>query len=392
MRRLALVAALLWTGAAVAEPAARPQADEPYALVRTLHALQEEIAGGDLRAHAAQRNLVPHIAERLERAEPEVWLAERNARAAVAFVLSGGPPSLMRKLLTLDPKPRIDERLLRGALAYVEGNEAAAKAALADVDPKALGGGLGAQIALVKAAVAMRDDPAKAARLLGVARLLAPGTLVEEAALRREIAVEGQRKDFARFERLTAQYLRRFRRSVYAGNLRERFGALLVEFDLETDPEAFGRVEALLARFDPEARRELLLGLSRHALVHGRSEAARRAAARAAELSPGGSPDFERAQFYGAAALVSTAHAEDGAGGLLALDPARLPRADQRLFEAVAELAIQVVEPMALPAGPVLVPAAQADDGGPLLAGTRTLRRGEALLSEVDRLLERSRQ
>jgi chemotaxis protein MotC len=397
---LLVAAALLAAGPAHAEPAApagigaqaQAEAPEPYALVRTLHALQEQIASGDVRAHGAQRALVLHIAERMEAADPSVWQSERNARAAVAFLLSGGPPGLMRKLLDLDPKPRIDERLMRGALAYVEGNEVRARAQLGDIDPRTLSAGLGAQIALVQAALLVRDDPAKAAGLLGLARLLAPGSLVEEAALRREIAVEGQRGNFDRFEALSVVYLRRFRNSVYAGNFRERFGALLVGLDLERNPAMLARVETLLARFEPEGRRELLLVLARHALLHGRPKVARRTAALAGELAPGGSPEAERAAFYGAASLVPSPQADEGAKALLALDPTRLPKADRRLFEATVELAVQVVEPLTLPTGPM--PKIALGPGAsdlPDLPGSAMLRRAERLLADIDTLLERSR-
>ncbi|KAA2237376.1 chemotaxis protein MotC [Salinarimonas soli] len=403
IRASLLLAAVLLGGApALAEPVppapaeapAAAEAKEPYALVRTLHALQEQIAAGDVRAHAAQRALVQHIAERMDAADPSVWQSERNARAAVAFLLSGGPPALMRRLLELDPKPRIDERLMRGALAYVEGNEIRAKAQLAEIDAKTLPAGLGAQIALVQAALVVRDDPAKAASLLALARLLAPGSLVEEAALRREIVVEGQRGNFDRFEALTNVYLRRFRQSVYAGNFRDRFGALLVGLDLERDPAILRRVEALLARFEPEGRRELLLVLARHGFLAGRPMMARRAASLAADLAPGGSPEAERAAFYGAASLVASPQADEGARALLAIDPARLPEPDRRLFEAVADLAVQVVEPLTLPPGPmprIALGPDKAADGGADLPGSATLRRAERLLADIDTLLERSR-
>ncbi len=357
-----------------------PADAEPYALVRTLHALQEQIAGGDARAHAAQRGLVAHVAERLAAADPAVWQSERNARAAVAFVLSGGPPALLRRLVALDPRPRLDERLLRGALAYVEGNEALARSQLDGIDPRTLPAGLNAQIALVQAALLTREEPARAAALLGLARLFAPGTLVEEAALRREIAIEGGRGQFDRFEALTALYLRRFGRSVYAADFRRRFEALLLGLDLERDPAKTARVEALLSRFEPEIRRDLFLAL------------ARLAASRARELSPGDSPQAERAAFYGAAALVPSVHADEGARALLAFDPARLPPADRRLFEASAELAVQVLEPLVLPAGPM--PRVEIDPPPgrePDLPGSVALRRAERLLAETDALLDRSR-
>lgn len=403
MIRAALLAAVLLAGPAAATaaraqqaPVATGESSEPYALVRSLQALQERIAQGDSRAHGAQRDLINQIGQRMAEADAATWQSERNARAAVIFVLSGGPPSLLRRLVALDPKPRIDERILRGALAYVEGNEAGARAQLDTIDPRTLPPSLGAQLALIQAAIVVRDQPARAVALLGLARLLAPGSLVEEGALRREIGLEGQRGNFDRFEALTAIYLRRYRGSVYAGNFRQRLGVIIMGLDLDRDPDRLARVEALLARFEPEGRRDLLLSIARHAMIHGRTNVARRTAARAADLSAGGSPEAERAAFYAAAALVTTPDADEGARGLLAIDSSRLTAADLRLYEAITQIAVQVVEPLPLPAGPTTRVALGAPGPGeapvPDLPGSETLRRAERLLGDTDILLERSRQ
>ncbi|MDJ0929508.1 hypothetical protein [Breoghania sp.] len=67
----------------------------------------------------------------------------RNARAAVAYLLSGGHPAVMRKLLSYDSKPAVDERLMRGSLAYIEGRAEEARNAFQDFDPLTMEHGLG---------------------------------------------------------------------------------------------------------------------------------------------------------------------------------------------------------------------------------------------------------
>ena len=68
-------------------------------------------------------------------------------------------------------------------------------------------------------------EPAKALAYLDDARLLAPGTLIEEAAFRRQIALIASAGDGERYEMMVARYLRRFPNSVYAGNFRQQFAA-----------------------------------------------------------------------------------------------------------------------------------------------------------------------
>ena len=57
------------------------------------------------------------------------------------------------------------------------------------VDPLTQPPELGAFLALVKGSITAADDPAAAQKMFDEARLLSPGTLVEEAALRRSIAL-----------------------------------------------------------------------------------------------------------------------------------------------------------------------------------------------------------
>src|SRR5690606_11519516 len=160
-------------------------------------------------------------------------------------------------------KPNVDERLLLGALAYVEGQEDEARRLLQPVSPRALAPGLGGQIALVKAALLVRDQPAAAMEMLALARLLMPGTLVEEAWLRREIFVGSQLGDLDRFEALAERYMRRFRHSVYAGDFQQRFAAALTRLDFTKDPARFGRLDGMLSSLDPASRRDLYLLVSR---------------------------------------------------------------------------------------------------------------------------------
>ena len=400
IRAALFLAALLLgaqTSAAGHAAAATPEerAHEPYRLMRTLQSLQEQIARGSVPAHNAQRAVINRLSEQFLAADPAVWQSQRNAHAAIAFVLGGGPPQILRRLMRLDPPPAVDEALLRGALAYVEGREAEALEALGGYDPMMFPGHLGGQLAIVQSALAIRDDPGRAVRLLRIARLLAPGTLIEEAALRREIFVEGQRGDIARFEFLTIQYLRRFRNSVYAGNFRQRFAVLLSQLDFAEDLDGFMRLEAILAQMDGEGKRDLYLFFARHSLINGRIALARLAAGRAAALSAGGSSEDTRAQFYDAATAIVTPDFEEAVARLLSLDPSKLPAPDRPLLEAAIELAIQIgdavfedesAEDRAADASEET--SGEAEDAPESHEPTPTMLRAEAALSEIDALLK----
>ncbi|MCP3055941.1 hypothetical protein MJ956_12435, partial [Aurantimonas sp. LRZ36] len=99
----------------------------PYEIVRSLQFLQDQVARGNGPAIRVQSLLLKRYGPTFLALEPEVWEDARNRRAAALFVLSGGPPSVLRGILarqTLSPE---DRPLLEGALAYVENRGAEAE-------------------------------------------------------------------------------------------------------------------------------------------------------------------------------------------------------------------------------------------------------------------------
>ncbi|MGX1101199.1 hypothetical protein [Amorphus sp. MBR-141] len=321
-------------------PAAGTAIAPPYQLVRTLQTLQDNIAAGSSAALAAQKVLLARLDRDLLAADPALWAERRNAEALVVYTLSGGRPEVTRELLSRDPAPNVDERLLRGALAYVQGRESEARKLLGDQDPLALPANLAGQVALAQATLTLASDTTKSLQLLDLARLLSPGTLVEEAALRREIYVVSEQNDVDKFEQLARQYLRRFRHSVYAGNFRQRFAAALTRMSFIDDPTQFQRLDLLLADIDDDSRRELYLVVARAAVNGGKTAVAAMAAERALQSATPGSRDRARALLYRGAALAVT---PDGLmsslDDLRAVDRQLLPPSDAALYDAAAATA-----------------------------------------------------
>lgn len=349
-------------------PALRPTsplrlAGQPYELVRTLQSLQDQIAQGSTDALVSQRNLRAEIDEAFAAANPKVWQDHRNAAAAVTYVLSGGSPSILRRLGNLNPPPAIDVRLIDGVLAYIEGKEPDANRLLGDIDVFDLPPSMGAQLALAQSALAVRSDPVKALRLLDTARLLAPGTLVEEAALRRELFVADRIKDDRKIESLARQYLSRFRHSVYAANFRNHFAAAISRMDLAKDTDQAKRVGDMLAAMEPPARRQLYLVLAVAAVIKGKTATATMAAENALSLSGGGSGDEARSRLYRAAASLADPKSFDAAvADLGGVNRSLLSKSDNAFYEAVAATLEGVSSGTKRPAKTTSVPAVQLDE------------------------------
>ncbi|ASP36668.1 chemotaxis protein [Labrenzia sp. VG12] len=292
--------ALLSSGLA-AEPAVTAKKTQPFEMIRSLQTLQEQIAQGNSHAMKAQRTLLADMDDMFLKVPADLWQEPRNARAAVVHLLSGGHPRVMRHLLALEPFPAIDRRLMEASLAYVEGREEDMLELLKDIDPLELPPSLGGHVALVKAAPYIRSEPAKAMELLQVASLLMPGTLVEEAALRREVFVAGMMADVDRFRVLSIRYLRRFRSSVYAGDFRRRFALALDTLGFVKSEDKFALLDPVLHEFDADSRRGLYLRLARSALLAGHLKVARKATGGALSLAVAGTKEHEILKIYLAA-------------------------------------------------------------------------------------------
>ena len=334
------------TGAQSGSDSAGPRVSPIVREVRALQRLQDRIALGDIAAHRAHRDMINRTQDVLLAAPMDAWNDRRNVEAAIAFVLGGGPPAVLGRIKDLPTIVGIDRQLLVGTMAYSMGDEATAAAQLLkDVDARNLPPTLGGQIAMVQATLLLQTDPRLALGHLDLAAALSAGTLVEEAALRRSLVVAGGIGDFDRLQWVTSRYVRRFRNSVYASNFREKFMVAVSRLNFGTEDLRFGRLVELLDQFAPASQLELYLFVARRALVGGNLSAVKQAAAKATALA-GRRPDASaRARFYGAAADITSEHADaaDAAfATLLDLDPELFSDEDEALLETVLDTARQI--------------------------------------------------
>ncbi|MBD2745542.1 chemotaxis protein MotC [Microvirga sp. BT688] len=332
---------------AAADPAveqeARPlSAPSPLQMVRTLHLMQDQIATGSTEAHIGQRGLLGVLDMRFMELAPEAWQNGKNVHAAVSFVLSGGNPGLLRKLLDLGSSvvTENDRPLVEGALAYVEGREEAAYNALVSLDPRTFPPTMSAQLSLVQSALVVRKDPAKSDQLLDFVRLQAPGTLLEEAALRRQVFVASQTGHVEKFQSLATDYLRRFRHSVYAGNFRQRLASATTRIDFGQDKSRFDSFVTMMQELEPEARRDLYLLAARSSVEQGFTKSARLLSEEAQKLVEGDPASASRAKLYRAASMITSPETiKVAAEDLRQIDRSLLPASDVALLDSAIAMA-----------------------------------------------------
>jgi len=337
------MAGLLALGAAL--PAAASGTDtstalEPYQIVRSLELVQDRLAGGDHASQPMQRKLLEMIDSRFATREGARFDNELNRRALLVYAMSGGNPDTVRAALEHlgqdDPNRALGEKIL----FYVNGQPTEAKEAFASVDPMATTPDVGMYLALVKGSMLAEAEPTEALALLDRARLLGPGTLVEEAALRRSLAIAAALGEAQRFLKLAENYVRTYLRSPYASQFADAFVAGVVQLDGTIDRSAVKHVTGLM---ESEQETVIYLRIARRAAIDGLIDLAAFAAkeAEAVDKDP-------RAELYAGLSSVTSGNVGQVVEKLSGIDRDRLSDNDRQLLDAATAIAASLT---AAPAG-----------------------------------------
>jgi chemotaxis protein MotC len=340
-------------------------------LVRSLQLVQDRIAAGDHAALPMQGKLLELADRRLRAASAKDLSDQRNFHALLVYAMSGGSPATLAGAVSRLGLAKQDDAMARGITAYLQGDPGSALQALNAVDPMALPRDLGPFVALVKGSLLAREHPAAALALLDQARLLSPGTLVEEAALRRSVAIAAATGDAARFARASTQYVARYLHSPYASQFADAFVEGAVSLDMAVSRD---RLEDITAMMDPEREKVIYLRIARSAAINGLIDLSTFASARAEKGRTGGASD-PRALLYASLSGVTSETVEDMRDQLRDIDRDSLSQSDRFLLDAVRAVTSEVVAPPAsLPLEdrgqkPALPAAKQSDAELPLVEG-----------------------
>jgi chemotaxis protein MotC len=355
--------ALALAAVALLSPAAAAVADSANLsdMVDDLRRIQVQIAQGDKAAYAAQLNQLKMIGAAIAAAPPENWKDRRQADSLVMYILSGGSLADVQPLLKGDAVVESERELALGALAYVTNHEADAQSLLGKEDVTALDPRMAGEVAFARSVLATKRDAKAAVEFLDWARVLQPGGLVEEAALRREIALLAEAKDAPRAAMLIRQYSTRFAASLYAADFFRDLAAAVARFGLADDPANYRLLSRAVAALPSGSRRSFLLELAKSAVVNVRFDAAAAAAREALESAPPDSPEGMRARLYLAASRMFSDAYDSAVSDLQTIAASKLDRADAGLLASVRRVAAELrVAPVA---GFLTSPAASLDDG-----------------------------
>lgn len=389
---LALVSALMIVGPAVASPVL----PDPYEMVRSLRNLQDKVAAGKTEALPLLRLLLVRIGRQFREIDPKKWSEARNQYAAVTYLLNGGNPDVVRAVLGSIKGTAETEKILEGAFAYAEGDPASVLKAFAGLKPGTLPFDLLDSIYLVSAAPLAEKDPLAAMGRLDYVRLTAPGSLLEEAAIRRSLSLAGKLGKAWKLRLMARDYLLRFGHSPYLEDFLQQLvqGVVLLKGKITDDQIAE------MASFAPDrVRLSLYLRLARGELLGGQPHRAQFAAHEAEDLAKKFGTDSVQAKLYAAVGGVTTSNVEAAVEKLSMIPRKDLHPADVGLLDAAQTLAREITGPPVTTApsktddsaAPILVnmPAIEDTPGqkSDLAAFDATVGKAKAALSQVDKLL-----
>lgn len=339
-----MIRALAMAGLAVASFAtgasrAETSAEQPYVLIRQLQLLQDEVVKGNKPAVDQKKPLLDRIARVITASPPAAWQDERNVRSIALYLVEGGLPAPVHQVLDRSPKLGELEKPIRALLAFSEQRKEA-KALLAELGAMNMPPAVGAPLALAQG-IDSWSDPHKAMRYLKIAQLLAPGTLIDEAATRREISLLLAEKKSAEAISRAGRFLWRFGSSVYAEHVVTYLTQEVLPH-LPTDDAGQVALQAFLDAVPPGSQVPLLLDVARTSILNGKLAQVANVSRRAITASVGEPAAEQRASLYASIARALSKDAEPPADDFARFDRSLLSDTDIGILDAAAAISDRV--------------------------------------------------
>ncbi len=385
---------------------AEAQSDLPPAkILRSLQFVQDSVVMGDHSARDMQKFLLSAFDTTLRTSDMSVFSDTKNADAALIYIMSGGNPATLNYLVAKDVQGYFDSRVVNVLQKYLSGRGGLVDKVVSDLIPEYRNNRLGPYLMLIAGNIAYSKDPAAALPFFDDARLSAPGTIIEEAALRRSIMATMQLKQPEKGMVYARKYAVRFLHSPYASQFADLFVSLAIDSFGPVTTKDIGEIAELM---DAERAQEIYLRIARQASLQGKMELAQFAADKANGIAEdtGDTAREPLSKLYSGLSDISGQDVLAAQEKLASIPESELSPRDLALRNAAKTIAEQIMQPPSIaaattvssssgpategirapaPAGKTEEAASQAADAAPLKT---FFDKNRARLNEIDSMLK----
>lgn len=406
MRATHIAGLLMGVSWLLAAGQAEAQSDLPPAkILRSLQFVQDSVVMGDHSARDMQKFLLSAFDTTLRTSDMSVFSDTKNADAALIYIMSGGNPATLNYLVAKDVQGYFDSRVVNVLQKYLSGRGGLVDKVVSDLIPEYRNNRLGPYLMLIAGNIAYTKDPAAALPFFDDARLSAPGTIIEEAALRRSIMATMQLKQPEKGMVYARKYAVRFLHSPYASQFADLFVSLAIDSFGPVTTKDIGEIAELM---DAERAQEIYLRIARQASLQGKMELAQFAAEKANGIAEdtGDTTREPLSKLYSGLSDISGQDVLAAQEKLASIPESELSPRDLALRNAAKTIAEQIMQPPSLaaattvssssgpategsrapaPAGKTEEAASQAADAAPLKT---FFDKNRARLNEIDSMLK----
>lgn len=276
---------------------AMSQQREPYVAYRQLQDERDKAAFGAVAIDGELAKVVERFIASVNSAEVD-WSDHRNANALVMFLLTGGEARQVSAAIAAASKNGTDSSLINKSLAFATNDRRAKPEEFVAIDPKIVSPEVAGAVAFAEARLLAGYDRFRAVEKLIAAAILAPGGLIEEAALRQQLFLLDKKADVVRVERIASRYLGRFPKSRYVENFLQRFRKLIEDMWIERQGGTRSDLIEMVDGLPPEFRSDTLMRMARSSLLRGDHEGARISIGTVCDEKRGSARHQARCQLY----------------------------------------------------------------------------------------------
>jgi chemotaxis protein MotC len=406
MRATHIAGLLMGVSWLLAAGQAEAQSDLPPAkILRSLQFVQDSVVMGDHSARDMQKFLLSAFDTTLRTSDMSVFSDTKNADAALIYIMSGGNPATLNYLVAKDVQGYFDSRVVNVLQKYLSGRGGLVDKVVSDLIPEYRNNRLGPYLMLIAGNIAYTKDPAAALPFFDDARLSAPGTIIEEAALRRSIMATMQLKQPEKGMVYARKYAVRFLHSPYASQFADLFVSLAIDSFGPVTTKDIGEIAELM---DAERAQEIYLRIARQASLQGKMELAQFAADKANGIAEdtGDTTREPLSKLYSGLSDISGQDVLAAQEKLASIPESELSPRDLALRDAAKTIAEQIMQPPSLAAattvssssGPATegsrapVPAGKTEEAASQAADAAPLKtffdKNRARLNEIDSMLK----